>query len=312
MKKIILYALIVTTLLTALSGCGRNKENPASDFEYTISESGEVQITKYVGRDSTVVIPAQIEEKTVVSIGEKAFYESTITSLVMPDTITEVGYLAFCGCKSLEKVTFSKNLVTIKEVAFSDCLALQEADLSADSLKVLATGAFFNCEALKEVTFGKNITDIQALAFYNCKSLKKIILPENLSELGDNAFLECVGAEEVFIPKTVEKWGLCPFEEMPSLTKVTFEDGLKTIGGGKGVFKNCKVKSLTIPASVESIGHEAFQNISTLESISFEGNAPAIDHSFPDLAQKAICYYDPNTSGWDTTALRDYFELKTK
>ena len=311
MKKIILYVLIVTALLTALAGCGRNKENPASDFEYTISENGEVQITKYVGDDSTVVIPAQIEKKDVVSIGEKAFYQSTITSLVMPDTVTEISYMAFCESKSLTNVTFSKKLSYVRGGAFSDCTSLKKADLSADTLQWIETSAFCNCESLEEVIFGKNTTRILPMAFYNCKSLENIVLPNNLWEIGDNAFAHCLKAEEVFIPKTIEKWGAFPFEDVPAVTKVTFEDGLKAIGS-IGLFENCQVKELTIPASVESIGYAAFKNMSTLESISFEGNAPAIDDSFQDLAQKAICYYDPNTSGWDTTALRDYFELKTK
>lgn len=315
MKKILIYLLIATILLTALVSCGSQKENPATDFEYSVTEDGGVVITKYIGKDLNVVIPAQIDGKNVVAIGEKAFYQSAIKTLAMPDTVAEIDYMAFCECKSLTSVLFSKKLVFVRASAFSDCTSLKSADLSADTLQWIELGAFYNCESLEEVTFGTNVERILALAFGECKSLEKIILPQNLKELGDEAFARCTSATEIFIPKTIEHWGGFAFSETSSVTKISFENGLKTIGSSTGVFSKCQVTELTIPSSVESICNAAFTELSDLENVYFEGNAPAIEDAervFLNSEKTVTLYYDPATSGWDTTPLRDCFDVMAK
>jgi len=315
MKKTFIYALIVAMMLTMLTGCGSQKENPATDFEYSITEDGGVVIAKYVGSDPDVVIPAQIEGKNVVGIGEKAFYQSTIKTLVIPDTVAEIEYMAFCECQSLTSVSFSKKLVYVRASAFSDCTSLKKVDLSADTLQEIDNAAFYNCKSLEEVIFGKNIERILAVAFGECKSLKKIILPQNLEELGDEAFVRCTSATEIFVPKTIEHWGGFAFSENSSVIEICFEDGLKTIGSSTGVFSKCQVKELTIPASVKSICNGAFTEMSSLENVYFEGNAPAIEDAekvFLNSEKTFTLYHDPSTEGWDTTPLRDYFEVKAK
>lgn len=312
MKKVVLFLLISAMLLTSLLGCNFRKENPPSDFEYSIDEDGGVRITKYVGDGLHVVIPEQIEGRNVVKIDDNAFYNSSIKTLVMPDTVKWIGLSAFYSCVSLEKVQFSKNLISVNSKAFANCISLREADLSADTMQFIGIEAFANCIELRTVKFGKNITEIQELAFKFCGALKKIILPENLQKIGQYAFRDCFSATEIFIPKTLEEWGWLAFESTVSVTKITFEDGLRRIGFYGG-FTKCQVKEVTIPSSVERIGDLAFAEIPYLEKVYFEGNAPRVgDDVFAGMGQKITCYYDPATEGWDTTSLRDKYEVKAK
>ena len=81
------------------------------------------------------------------------------------------------------------------------------------------------------------------------------------------------------------------------------------------MFSKCQVTELTIPSSVESICNAAFTELSDLENVYFEGNAPAIEDAervFLNSEKTVTLYYDPATSGWDTTPLRDCFDVRAK
>ena len=80
-------------------------ESPVSDFEYQLNNDGGVTVTKYIGDDANVVVPAYIEEKPVTEIGDAAFClvnemgngidNFRLKFVKLPDTVTSIGYSAF-------------------------------------------------------------------------------------------------------------------------------------------------------------------------------------------------------------------------
>lgn len=105
----------------------------------------------------------------------------------------------------------------------------------------------------------------------------------------------------------MEKWYWSPFIGNTAVTEIVFEDGLKVIGS-YGAFAGCQVETLHIPASVEKIADIAFTAFPRLKEVYFEGNAPEVSADgriFAKPEQGVKVYYDPNTTGWDTTPLRD-------
>lgn len=84
------------------------------------------------------VIP---DDGSVTKIGERAFYFSSVESIVIPDTVTEIGNLAFAKCENLAEVTLSEGLKTIGRNAFGGCTALKEIELPA-SAEEIAENAF--------------------------------------------------------------------------------------------------------------------------------------------------------------------------
>ncbi len=93
----------------------------AADFRYLIKNGG-VTITAYVGSSRQVTVPAEIEGLPVVAIGDRAFADAAkLTSAVLPEGVTDIGWFAFSGCVSLEKVTLPASVAAIAYGAFQNC-----------------------------------------------------------------------------------------------------------------------------------------------------------------------------------------------
>ncbi len=132
-------------------------ENPVSDFEYNVREQGDIIITKYIGTEKNVIVPAMIEGMPVKYIGESAFKESDIETVVLPDTIESVGIAAFSHCENLRQIDLGAGITIIQWLAFVNCDSLTSIDLSADTMQIIQFRAFSSCENLTEVFFGDNI-----------------------------------------------------------------------------------------------------------------------------------------------------------
>ncbi len=87
-------AVMTVILLTACS----------SNFEYEFNEElGGNEITKYIGDKEVVEIPAEIDGKNVVKIGQRAFSRCTrLTSVTITNIVTEIGISAFSVAQSLQ------------------------------------------------------------------------------------------------------------------------------------------------------------------------------------------------------------------
>ena len=75
---------------------------------------------------------------------------SSLESVVIPDSVTSIGYAAFCGCSSLTSVIIGDNVTSIDE------------------------RAFYGCSSLTSVTIGDSVTSIEYYAFYNCSNLTSV------------------------------------------------------------------------------------------------------------------------------------------
>jgi formylglycine-generating enzyme required for sulfatase activity len=92
--------------------------------DYTYSEAdGKITITKYKGAGGKVVIPSEIDEKPVTSIGDDAFFNCNVfTSITIPSSVTKIGDGAFKYCVKLKCVTFSGDAPTsMGSDVFRDC-----------------------------------------------------------------------------------------------------------------------------------------------------------------------------------------------
>lgn len=159
-----------------MAGCGK-RESPVEDFRYEI-EDGHIVITEYIGTDREIVIPSEIENRPVTIIGEDAFREYDLVSIVMPDSIVRIREQAFQECECLETVVFSESLETIERYAFLSCSSLTEANFS-DSLKSIGASAFSRCESLEKVNLPDGLEGIDETSFQLCSSLQGLEIPEN-------------------------------------------------------------------------------------------------------------------------------------
>ncbi len=113
------------------------------------------------------------------------FYScDALTSVTLPNGITEIGYAAFSYCRALTSVTIPNSVTTIGGDAFNDCEALTSITIP-DSVTTIEWDAFYGCSALTSVTIPNSVTEIGGAAFSDCSSLAsvycKAIIPPTLT-----------------------------------------------------------------------------------------------------------------------------------
>ena len=162
------------------------------------------------------------------------------------------GILNELGLKSPSSLKLSGTLGVSDFTTLRNIQSLEHLDISRVNLSVLPTEAFLECTNIKSVILPNTLTAIGTQAFWG-SSLVSISIPASVETIEGGAFCRCT-----------------------ALQTVTFEKGskLKTIKSGSiwsGVFESCtSLTTIEIPASVETIGYDAFFGCSSLKTVTFE------------------------------------------
>lgn len=188
--------------------------------------------TAYLGEDKSVVIPEEINGYQVTEIGEFAFYNEEVQSVVFPSTLTKIGKQAFDQC-ALEGFSFAGDqTVEVGEFAF--------AETSIENIVVPA-----NIKSIPKGCFGENL------------EVKSIVIEEGVETIGEYAFQYNQYATSVKIPSTVTTIGENAFVGEIRVKQLEIADGVKTID--TRAFDGLEVlTAVTLPKSITSIGEEAF------------------------------------------------------
>ena len=245
------------------------------DWRYEKDEAGNLTILGYKGKEAEVVVPAVIGKGKVTAIGDHAFSPSVsrlspavaivraaITSVTIPDSVTEIGGYAFYGCAGLTSVTIPAGVTMIGNYAFYNCTGLTSVTIP-ESVREIGEWAFSGCTGLIEVMISKGVRKIGEWAFSGCTGLTSVTVPESVREIGEEAFRGCKGLTSITIPAGVTEIGCAAFWYCTGLTSVTIPDGVTEIGGG--TFADCTgLTSVTIPAGVTEISVSAFEKCKKL------------------------------------------------
>src|SRR5574344_1377332 len=236
MKKItktLSILLTVLTLLTVLSSAPFNVSAIANDFLYYDDGNNTVKIYKYAGTDTDVIIPAEINGKTVVTIGRNSFSSNTnITSVKITSGITNIEKNAFKDCTSLKTIKVPSSVKTIDHDAFTNTAYLNESTADfvvvGDGLlygyrgteaevaipygvKTICSSCqnfFGNKDDIISITLPVGVTEIQTSAFEDFKHHARISLPDTMREMGVNVFSNCTNLRYIKIPSSVSKIGV--------------------------------------------------------------------------------------------------------
>lgn len=120
-------------------------------------------------------------------LGEASIYNTQLSEITFPSTLTEIQYYALGNNSKLTSADLSKTAVSsIGLYAFTDCSSLSSV-LLPDSLYEIAGAAFSRCKALSEITLPKNLGMIGQYAFIDT-GLSKITVPDSVTEIGYSAF----------------------------------------------------------------------------------------------------------------------------
>jgi len=208
---------------------------------------------------------------SVTSIGSSAFEGcSSLTSIVIPNSVTSIGGSAFSGCTSLTSIEIPDSVTSIDGFAFYKCTSLTNIEIPA-SVTSIGEYAFYYCKSLTSIEIPASVTSIGYEAFYDCDSLTSIEIPASVTSIGYEAFYDCDSLTSIEIPNSVTSIGSSAFYDCDSLTSVTFAENSQLTSIGYDAFYGCnKLTSIVIPNSVTSIGRYAFRYCTSLTSIVFE------------------------------------------
>ena len=189
----------------------------------------------------------------IKSIGEEAFYNSGITSLVVPESVETIDKLAFSHMANLTNVTFPAGC----GITFSDCKNLKTAKITGNPT-VIDNYMFYECSQLTDFEIPGSVKKIGYAAFYNT-ALKEAVIPASVTEIDDWAFGECQNLEKAVLSDGLKSIGGAAFYECPELTDSNIPDSVTTLGDF--AFGWCpKLKDMTIPDTIDNFGKCVFAN----------------------------------------------------
>ncbi|MQN70136.1 leucine-rich repeat protein [Segatella copri] len=161
---------------------------------------------------SSVVIP-----DSVTSIGYNAFYDCrSLSNIIFPNSVTNIGGGAFWLCCLLTSIVIPNSVVSIEEYTFMDCCSLLNIVIP-DSVTSIGGCAFSGCSSLTSIIIPNSVVSIEMSAFADCTSLSKIVIPDSVTSIGGSAFAGCSSLGEVVIPESVTSLGDHAFYECDNL-----------------------------------------------------------------------------------------------
>ena len=155
----------------------------------------------------------------------------SLTSLVIPDSVTNIGDYAFWNCRSLTNIVIPNSVTSIGDNAFEYCFSLSNL-IIPDGVTSIGDGAFVGCTSLSSVVIPDSVSCIGNNAFWGCESLTDIVIPNSVTSIGESAFYGCSSLTEVVIPDSVTSIGDKAFHTCSSLTNIDIPDSVTSIGDG--------------------------------------------------------------------------------
>ena len=256
---------IQSETLVEHSTSSNNEEESGDNLIYDIHNQAVTIIA--IKRKETIkklIIPQRISNYRVTEIGSRAFNNTEITELYIPDSVTKLGDNSF-------STDFLNDFNFLTKVSLP-------SELQSTS------SPFYGQKNLKEVVFRGNWKTIPS-SLFSGTGIEKLVIPEGVTEIGAGAFSGS-SLKEVVLPRTLTKIGDSAFSGT-QLTRLTLPEGITEIGSsafsgsslkevvlprtltkiGDYAFSRTQLKDITLPTSVTSIGSGAFGAIDSLSSV---------------------------------------------
>ena len=128
-----------------------------------------------------------------------SYKNTSVTSVVIPNSVTSVGNNAFYNFSSLTSITIGTSVTSIGGSAFTGCTGLTSMNIP-NSVTSIGDGAFTGCTGLTGMNIPDSVTSIGSYAFNGCTGLTSMNIPDSVTSIGSGAFSGCTGLTGVTMP----------------------------------------------------------------------------------------------------------------
>ena len=287
----------------ALRGCSAlesieiSKENTAytsvgncilTEETLRYEDGSEETVTVLVAGCKTSVIP---QDAGIVIIAYDAFRGVTgLTSIVIPDTVREIGTNAFDGCTDLKHVSVGTGIKYLNNYAFANCTALETIYYNVvDMVTIWDDTIFMNAGIDGEgvtLTIGKDVRVIPDDLFSSCyvvaeerwtyHKITEVVFEDDcvVETIGRRAFEEAIYLRSICLPYSVKLVYENAFKGCTSLTSVTIGYGVTSIP--ESCFEGCTALTDILFGGVTELGARSFAGCTALEYLSLPEGIAAI------------------------------------
>jgi hypothetical protein len=246
-------------------------------------------VTDYYDGYNKDFIQRNSNKTDIYSIPNACFYGcKNLKTVTIADGIENIGNLAFCGCNSLEEIVIPDSVETLGHEVFNDCTSLKKV-VTGNSVKIIHDSLFKDLPSLEKVIIGNSVEEIGSYAFRGLNKLTGTLeLPSSVKKIGFGAFMECTNIKKIVLPQELEVLHDQTFRGCSSLKELALPQSITIIPsqlcmGCKQLeeviipqtvtaiysfaFRDCAIKTVSIPASVVSVDLTCFAGCTELESI---------------------------------------------
>ena len=262
-------------------------------YNYDTPVEGEAQLASCSEGAISIIVPSAIYREGTSYIvtsmydgftSSGIFYptRSTLQSILLPETLTNIGSYAFYYCSALTgELVIPENVTSIGYYAFYRCNGLTGELVIPEGVTSIGYYAFSSCSGFTgELIIPEGVTSIGVAAFSDCSGLTSIVIPDSVTYIEREAFEGCDNLQY-----NIDEYGVNYLGNIDNPYIYLANYGEFT-GGDYIVKNNCKfigssafyrffgfsgLKSIILPSSLISIGDRAFGTLNGLETMNYLG-----------------------------------------
>ena len=257
---------------------------------YLVDNDGHLDLSEYEGKITTIGDDAFSYNtsltsikipNTVTSIGKRAFQGCTnLTSIEIPDTVTYIGDYCFSGCNRLQKIKLSKKIQTINQRLLQGCSSLTEIEIP-EGVKSIGYAAFISCNKLTTITLPASLTSFNGTAIAGLSRLTEVKVAD-----GNNSFKFENGI-------LLSKDGKTMYMALLTLTEINVPNGVVSIVGDtlSGSSATKIILPDTVSSNLSGTVFNGMNKLSTIELSSTSKNLKLVDGNLYSYDGKRFIKY---------------------